>query len=64
MQLAMFVSSGPAGHNHFAIRKILCGYCQKKLVVSITWSRQAQSIKLQNPLEVSEEDLDLLAILA
>jgi hypothetical protein len=38
--------------------------CEQELIARATRSPEAQSIQLQDSLEVSEEHLDLLAVLA
>ena len=65
IQIAMLVTSGSAENNRFAIRRRFCAMAaSKKLVVRAVRSTQAQAIQLQDALEVREEHLDLLAILA
>jgi len=44
--------------------QILCDGCKQELIASTGWASQAQSIELDDPLQVCEQHLDLLSILA
>src|ERR1700730_314951 len=52
---------------HQALRhssSVLCDGCEQELILRAARSSETQAIQLKNALEVSEEHLDLLAVLA